>query len=238
MKISLVFSLSGILMISNASAVVLLSEDFSYPDGSLVPNGAWENHSGTAGDLLIVGGAAVVQHGTPSEDANVLFGTADSGVLTATFDVVVSDDAAIGGGDYEYFAHFMTRGTSTFRAKLDIVEPTGGGDYTFGIASSANISDATLATDFSFGNTVSLSISFDFATGEASLTVGSETITGAGLGAGQSLDAFGLRQSDSSNNEAITVDNLVISDNSVVPEPSTALLGGLALLGLLGRRRA
>ena len=52
---------------------VILSEDFSYPDGSLVGNGTWANHSGTVGDMLISGGQVLLQPGTGSEDANIPF---------------------------------------------------------------------------------------------------------------------------------------------------------------------
>ena len=47
-------------------AAIIVSDDFSYPDGSLVGNGGCVSHSGTAGDLMVVNGQAVVQHGVPS----------------------------------------------------------------------------------------------------------------------------------------------------------------------------
>lgn len=240
MKLTKMLTLQGLpalLLLSPSEAVTLVSDDFSYPDGSLTANPAWDTHSGSEGDLLVSGGAAIVQHGAPSEDANLTFGTQSAGVLTATFDLTVSDDETIGlsGSDFEYFAHFFTEGSFNFRSRVDVQAPTGGGDYTLGISSSTSTGEATLATDFAFGDTIPVSIDFDFADGTASLTAGGETVFGSADGAGQSLDSFALRQSDSSNNETVTVDNLVIS--STIPEPSTTLLGGLALLGLLRRRR-
>ena len=39
------------ILISGASfGQVLASDDFSYANGPLVPNGGWTNHSGTEGD--------------------------------------------------------------------------------------------------------------------------------------------------------------------------------------------
>jgi len=221
------------LLICQTQGVTIASDDFSYPDGSLVPNGGWAGHSGTGGDFLVNSGAAVIQHGVPSEDVNLGFVLQSSGILTATFDIVVNDDTIISGTDFEYFAHFRTG--NTFRSRLDVVAPTVNGDYTLGISSGSSTAEATLGTDFSYGETVSVSISFDFSDGTGSLTVGGDTITGSANGAGDTLNSFALRQSDSANNETIRVDNLVIT--STVPEPSTALLGGLALLGLLRRRR-
>jgi hypothetical protein len=53
------------------------------------------------------------------------------------------------------------------------------------------------------------------------------------------LDSFALRQSDSSSNETITVDNLVITTSVMaVPEPSSfALLGLVGMAGAIRRRK-
>ncbi len=230
-------AISGAFLICQSQGVTLASDDFSYPDGSLVPNGGWANHSGAEGDLLVAGGAAVIQHGTPSEDANLVFDAQAGGVITATFDITVNDDSVIGTGgtDYEYFAHFFTSGSFNFRSRLDVVAPNDTGDYSLGLSSQTSTAEATLVSDFNFGDTVSVSLSFDLADGTGSLTVNGETISGSANDPGQSINAIGFRQSDSSNNEKVIVDNLVVSTN--VPEPSTALLGGMALLGLLRRRR-
>ena len=138
----------GTAMVVASSADIVVNEDFNRADGSLVgtsptpgPGGVWANHSGTAGDLLISGGQALVQHGTPSEDANVSFASYTDGLLTAVFDLTVTDDTAIGGGDYEYFAHFMEVGSFNFRSRLDIVAANTTGDYTLGLATSAGTAE-------------------------------------------------------------------------------------------------
>ncbi len=218
---------------SFAQADVVAFDNFDYQDGSLVPNGGWANHSGTVGDLLVAGGQAVVQHGVPSEDANLQFLTKSTGVLTAAFDINVNASTVIGGGDFEYFAHFFTAGSFNFRSRVDISAPTGAGDYTLGISSDSSVAEAILTNDFSFGDTVSVLIGFDLADGTGSLTVNGETVFGAASGGGQTLNAFALRQSDSSNNESVAVDNLIIA----IPEPATAVLFGLAGLGLCVVRR-
>lgn len=216
-----------------ADAAIIAADDFSYADGSLVPNGGWANHSGTPGDLQVIGGQALVQHGTPSEDANLSFADQTTGNLTASFDIVVNDDAPIGGTDFEYFAHFFAEGSFNFSSRLDVVAPTGAGDYTLGISSTTSTAEATLASDFSFGDTVSVLLGFDLDTGIGSLTVGAETVNGTSSSLGETFNRFALRQSDSSGNESILVDNLVINGVSAIPEPGSAfalsLLAGIAV---------
>lgn len=228
---------------TSVNAAIILDDNFDRPNGSLVgtnptpgPGGVWTTHSGTAGDLLISGGKALIQHGVPSEDANSSFGNFSAGVLTAAFDIIVNDDTPISGGDFEYFAHFSDGGTSLFRARLDVVNPSSTGDYTLGISSAGGTAETVFPTDFDFGDTVSLTLSFNFSTGLTSLAIGATTITSTVPALGDTLSSFALRQSDSSNNESILLDNLVVSS---IPEPaSLALLGiaGLAILGVTRRR--
>ena len=129
MKRVFTFLFAAVVAISASHAHADLMEDFSHPDGSLTgqtptpgPGGVWTNHSGTSGDLQVVSGEAVVQHGVPSEDTHAGFGSFSSGEIFATFDITVTDDSVITGGDYEYFAHFMEEGTFDFFARLSVVE--------------------------------------------------------------------------------------------------------------------
>jgi hypothetical protein len=214
----------------------LLTEDFSYADGNLVGNGGWTNHSGSESFIQVSSGAATLAHGGGSrEDAGVTFASQTSGIITATFDLTIADDAIVGGGDYEYFAHFMAEGAFNFRSRLDAVEPAGGGDFTLGLATSSSTAEVSWGTDLDFGVVYSVALSFDLDSGLSSLSVdGAPAIFSTGVSTGETIDRFALRQSNSSNDESITVDNLVVSH---VPEPSVSLLGGLSLLLLLRRKR-
>lgn len=230
-----------------ANAQILVNDNFNRPDGSLVgtiptpgPGGTWASHSGTLGDLLISGGQAVVQHGTPSEDANVSFALQGAGMITASFDITVNDDTVIGGGtDFEYFAHFMQVGSFDFYSRLDIVPANvagPGNDFTLGIATVASTAETVFPTDFSYNTPINVTLGYDWGTGLSSVTVGGTTIFSSTAVLGASIDAFALRQSDSSNNETILVDNLVVTQ---VPEPSSVALGmlGVASLALARWRR-
>lgn len=195
------------------------TDAFSYADGSLINNPAWDNHSGTNGDLLVASGQAVVQHGTPSEDAGVSFNPV-TGVIYYAFDFSVDDLGAPysnTGTDYEYFAHFM--GTGPFAARMDIVPPAGGGDYSVGIASDESTADATWPTDLTFGTTYRAIVGYDQDTNIAQLWIDASLQSDPSIlgedrpDPGTAVDRFALRQSDSDENETVRVDNLVISQN-------------------------
>jgi len=234
----------GIAGTSNAQ--LLHFDDFNYADGSLVGNAGWNNHSGTPGDLLVSGGQAIVQHGTPSEDANTGIFAGTAGDIFYGIDFTVSSSGQIIGGDYEYFAHFNEFGTFTFRGRLDIVPAPGGGDFTVGISSSSSTAQATWASDLSFGTTYRAVVGYDQITGTAQLWIdaalSSDTsIMGDPTGSG-TMNVFALRQSDSSLNETVAVDNLTVGGTfddvvNFVPAPASAVLLGLGGIAAIRRRR-
>jgi len=186
----------------------LIAEDFSYTDGSLVGNGAWESESGTAGDFLVSSGQAVVKHGDPSEDVKISF-TAGDGSIYVGFDFSVDDlGAPYGTGtDFEYFAHI------SFKARIDIVSGSNGGDYSVGISSGGSTAESTWATDLTFGQSYRLIAKFDQVTGIAELWINPTASTDTSISGSESIgnvSSFDLRQSDSSENETVRVDNLMI----------------------------
>lgn len=192
------------------------SENFDYADGSLAGNSAWTASGGTPGDLLVTSGQAVVQHGTPSEDLFLPFEPI-AGNIYFRFDFSVPDlGTPIPGTDNEYFAHFKDTGFG-FSARVDIVPPSGAGDFSVGIASVASTADAVWGTDLTYGTTYRVTVRYDQVNNIAQLWVdasaeGDTSILGADeADPGVAVVSFGLRQSDSNLNEAILIDNLVIA---------------------------
>ena len=245
MKSILSFSIKVccVVVLSNrAAAGIIAFDNFDYSDGSLVPNGGWETHSGNTGDLVIYGGQVTVQHGAPSEDAHLSF-TSLIGNLYYGLNFTVNAASAITGSDSEYFAHFKDDG-SNFAARLDIASAPGGGDYSIGLATDSSVADLTWAVDLIFGTTYRAIVKYDQVVNQALLwidaTVSTDLfITGDNIaGPADQISQFALRQSDSSLNESIRVDSLVIGSSfndlvspysGTVPAPSTLLL---SLLGL------
>ena len=224
-----------------------MTENFDYADGNLTNNAAWTAHSGGGSvPITVTSSAVILSHGSGSrEDVNTTFTTKNSGILSAQFSLMVSDDVPIAGTDFEYFAHFGTGGGASMRnfvSKLDVVSPTDSGnfDFTLGISASGGTAEISYGTDFSFGAIIAVFLEFDVDTGQTSLTVdgGATVMTSTPANVGLDLAAFALRQSDSTADEIITIDSLVISHAEAVPEPSSTLgLFGLLLTGLALRKR-
>ncbi|MFN3190423.1 MAG: PEP-CTERM sorting domain-containing protein [Aureliella sp.] len=223
------------MLAGSANAAIVLEDDFSYADGDLVGNGSWTNHSGSDSLIQVQSGAVVLEHGGGSrEDVGATFATQTLGVLTATFDLTVNDDTPISGGDYEYFAHFMTEGSFNFTSRLDAIE-SGSGDYTLGLATTSSTAEVELASALTFGTTYAVELTYDFGTGLSGLSVdGSAPVFSTTPVFQADLNRFAFRQSNSSNDETITIDNLAVS---AVPEPSSLAVVGLGLFAFARRRR-
>lgn len=243
---SVIACLSMLLAAPSSAATVLVDEQFSHPDGPLDglapvpgPGGVWTNHSGTVGSLPVVSGAASLTQDGGSGDSHTSFAALTTGIVTASFDIVVNAPGAMTGSDFEFFAHFwQSTATTSFRSRTDIVAPgTAGGDYSIGIATQASTAEVTLGdlVGFNFGDTVPVVITFDIDAGTSSLTAGGQTIYTAVVSTGQVIDAFALRQSTSSSLESILVDNLVVTHE--IPEPASVALMAMGITAVGLRRR-
>ena len=192
------------------------NDNFSYSNGSLISASSWSTFSGTEGDLIVTDGQALVQHGTSSEDASVAFNSVVGSIYYA-FDFTVNAAEAISGGDYEYFSVLKDDGYN-YRGRLDIVNAnTEGNDFTVGISTIGSTADTVWASDLSFGNTYRATVKFDQDTNIAQLWIDASSESDTSISGndetdpGTTITQFGLRQSDSSVNESILVDNLNIA---------------------------
>ncbi|MEM6297864.1 MAG: LamG-like jellyroll fold domain-containing protein [Bacteroidota bacterium] len=191
----------------------LVSEDFSYPDGNLVGNGGWVAHSGGGNSPVQVsnGQISIIHASGSREDVNIPLGTSLSGtdIAYASFDFSVADDAPIMGTDFEYFASF--RG-SALLVRVDIVAPDATGDFKVGLGVTSSTAQVTWGADLTFGTNYRAVVSYNFSTGEAILWVNPvdemSTNIMASATAGGTISSYAFRQSSSTSNETITIDNL------------------------------
>jgi hypothetical protein len=132
-------TLFDVLMLAagSASATVLLSEGFTYPNGNLTPNGGWASFSGTIPiDIQVSAGRAVVDHNNSADDARGFPAQLLTDSTYACFDVIVPPFA--GPPRPTYFAMLKDAGTSNFVSRVYVLPFQGpGGGITFGISHSS-----------------------------------------------------------------------------------------------------
>lgn len=223
--------------VGSVHADVVLTDNFDYPDGDLVGNGGWANHSGTGEFVQVASGAIQLVQGSGSrEDVNVAIGaTMGAGdVWRYEFDVTVS---GTGAATNTYFAHFKDSG-SGFNARMFVAAPVAGGDFTFALAEqSGSTPTGTFSNDFVYGQTYRVFAEYNFDLGVSQMWVDSKAngiIASTDADIAQPMEAFAFRQAG--GNTSMVIDNLVIT---AVPEPSAlAALGAVScLLVGAGRRR-
>lgn len=242
---SVMLASAAVVFAVSANAQVIRFDNFNYPNGPLVPNGGWANHSGTPGTLLVSGGQVQVSQAGGSEDANLAF-TPVPGTVYYGINFSVGDlGGPYSGADNEYFAHF--REGFNFSARLDVVEALGGGDFSVGIASDDSTADAIWPTDLSFGVFYRAVVEYDQDANLAQLWIDAALSTDPSIlgddqpDPGDIVESFALRQSTSDGRELVSVDGLVVGNSfgdvvNKVPEPTSLILLGLGGLALIRRR--
>jgi hypothetical protein len=118
----------------SAMAVNLVSEPFSYPNGTLIGNGGWVNYSGPgAGEVAIAGGRAVGT-GNNAPDDHLLFAAQPLTSTTfACFEVTIPNPG--GAPKPIYFAELKDGGSANLVSRVYVLPITGG--WTFGLSHSS-----------------------------------------------------------------------------------------------------
>ncbi len=215
--------------------VVLLSDSFSYTNGSLVivSGDVWVHHSGsTTGELQVVSGKAFLTQ-TNSEDVAALLAGQPYGATTnirlyASFTINFS---SLPSGVGTYFVHFKDNGTG-FRDK--IFATTNGvpaGFFRVGVANAANSPSALISSNLSLNTDYTLATRYapSNATSVLWMNPSAETDPSAAATDGAtplSVATFALRESLSSGDGmgSLYLDNLIAgtSFSDVVSSAPTA----------------
>jgi hypothetical protein len=228
------------------SGAVIVSDDFSYPDGPLSgqspsPGFTWTTISGTANEIQVSGGSISLSDSL-SEDVQIPFSAVSSGSIYFGFDVQVADPGAYTGTDFEYFAHFDA---GSFTARLDVAAFSAAG-WKPGIATTSSTAESIWTADLDYATPYRIIVGYDFTTGLASTWIDASSVTDTRItsttaGSGSSIDGFNFRQSSSSPDLDLVIDNLTVATDFAsvaVPEPSTyAMLFGLITMISVAIRR-
>jgi hypothetical protein len=225
MKTALLFLMSSWLLGAAANAAIVVDEEFTHANGNLVgqtpspgPGGAWAAHSGAGNKAIQVlsGEISLTQSTGSGEDVNSSFTAIGAGdILYAGFDVRLPSGQTVNpDANGLYFAHFRT-GT-TFRGRVFITAPSGGGDFGIGLDADGTAPSVVWATDLSFNTTYRIIVSYDFDSGNSQLWIDAatsgDTSISDNLGtASSAIDSFAFRQSDDYTGSQV-IDNLIVSD--------------------------
>ncbi|MDD5140592.1 MAG: endonuclease/exonuclease/phosphatase family protein [Verrucomicrobiales bacterium] len=200
-----------------ASAAVVFSDSFTYPDGALtnVAAGNWAEHS--SGTPVQVVSGQVQLSSSLSEDVhaaltNQLFATGSGATLYASFTVKFTALPTSGGA---CFAHFNS---SSFRCVVwaSTVNAASGFRLGIGNTSSATASSGQMATDLSLNTTYTVVTRYNVGTGSSTLWLNPANETDPSVTATDAtgavfISSFSLRQA--SGEGALLFDNLIVGTN-------------------------
>lgn len=187
------------------------------------------------------GNVSLTNNGQDVRRAFTATTSVDSPSVYLKADITVTSANAAG----DYFLHLGDNTATIFNARTYIRSSGAGFQMALGTASGTATYGTTV---LNFNQTYTILARYDFVAGAGNdtgdLFVNPTTADGSGntpyvaattIGTDAvTISSVSLRQGTAANAPGLVIDNLSVA---IVPEPSTALLGGLGLLALLRRRR-
>jgi len=164
--------LSGLFLLAiagKATAAPYFTDGFSYADGSLVTGsgGNWVTHSGTAAQMQVLDGKAVVAlvSTTATEDVNRNMGATLAAGSTLYYAASLNFEdtrttPGTGSLGNSYFMHFKDSGTFNFRGRLYMTAGSTPATFKLGVTSSSGTLATTWGSDLSFGTQYSIVVSY------------------------------------------------------------------------------
>jgi endonuclease/exonuclease/phosphatase family metal-dependent hydrolase len=200
-----------------ASAGVLLTESFNYPDGAIVgvAGSPWVVHSGSAGDALVQSGKLEVFSSRSDDiDAPISgqpFATSSGAILYASFTVNFSGLPTSSGA---YFAH-LNAGSNHRGVIFASTSGAIGGTFRLGTAnaSSGSATSGQLTNNLSLNQNYFLVTRYNVGTGVSTIWLNPSAesdlgVTGSDTASPVSISGFSFRQAGSEG--SMTIDDLKV----------------------------
>jgi hypothetical protein len=240
MKKPILFALGAFAALSGISqAATIAFWDFNNGYASTnSPRQTQIIHNATTGAGILYQQRADTDHngkgGVAFDGSAYALGSVAAGVAMAWDDV-----AKTGANDAEFFIAFSTAGFTNLVVSFDI-KGTSISSYDFkyaltGLVDVTNPPDVT-GTIKAFDGTQQDVLDDSAVNSPTAFTRVTIDFSLLGITALDNQSTVSLRFDDWESNDDLSIDNFLIT-GTAVPEPSSALLGGVALLGLMRRRR-
>ncbi|MEX0614248.1 MAG: PEP-CTERM sorting domain-containing protein [Pirellulales bacterium] len=248
--VAILFGATLAMASSMAFAGIVLSDDFSSPDGPLegttpdISTGNWTETASAATPIQIASGAALVK--SSGQDEFAAFTTsvpnvAGNGIKTS-LDINVSAAQATG----DYFSHLSNPAGTTFNFYQRLFARSATGGFQLGLVDTSGTGSTTTwgTTVLSLNAPYHVDVNWNFIAGGNndaftvsvdSLPYLAHTWTSVTAEPAQ-LAAGNLRQGSASNAPTLAVDNLVVS-TIPIPEPTTLVASLIGLVSFAFRRR-
>jgi endonuclease/exonuclease/phosphatase family metal-dependent hydrolase len=194
-------------------AAVLLSDDFSYPNGFLITTsgGLWNNHNGTSGQVQVNAGRVLLTE-DDLEDVNAAF-TPNGNTLYVSLSVRFT---GLPGSSGTYFCHFKD---SSFGYRPKIFATTtgaGAGRFRLGISEASNTPNQIFPQDLFLNTDYKVVFRYRKDTGQGTLWLDPSSAGDLSVSTTESpslitVTAFALRQSSANNGMGdLQVDDLLV----------------------------
>lgn len=228
-KIFTILGTLGTCFVAAQSLPLPITDTFSYPDGNLLNQGGWVLVGSAASDEIQVVSGAVKFDGAGS-DLQKNFSSVNSGTVSYTFDLNITDISKATDTNGGYIAGFLQSATG-FGGTLWVKKASENTFYIGIETRTATGSETTwTSTAYDINTVYKVGVDYNFVAGDSNDSVNlyvngsgvaNDTHSGTDL---TSIVGFFLRQDSTTETPFVTIDNLTLQVGSVLAATDTKII--------------